>query len=96
MKKRGLKIIGWIACMALVIVMTLGCSLYRNDRCFIPDEQYTAARELFIQSGSLDLVERQLTDMQWRRCRINETIYRLQKEFEVLPEEVPAPKTPGR
>jgi hypothetical protein len=95
MKKRGLRGLGWIACAALVIVMTLGCSLYRNDRCYIPDDQYAKAREMFIQSGSLDLVERQLTDMEWRRCRINEAIYRLQKEFEVLPEEVPAPQAQG-
>jgi hypothetical protein len=72
------------ACCAMA-----GCSLYRNDRCWVPEEQYLIARELFVQTGSLDLVRQRLEEYEWRRCRINETIYRLGKEFEVLPEELP-------
>lgn len=85
-----LKIAGWIAGGTLVLSLTLGCSLYRNDHCYVPDEQYAQARTMFIQTGSLDLVQRQLEDLQWRHCKVNETMYRLQKEFEVLPEEVSA------
>lgn len=54
-----------------------------------------AGREMYLRTGSLDLVERQLDDLQWQRCKINETIYRLGKEFEVLPEVVPATASAG-
>jgi hypothetical protein len=80
---------GWLAGGLLVAVLTLGCSLYRDDRCYVSNEQYSQARTMFIKSGSLDLVERELKDMQWRRSKINEILYRLRKEFEVLPEEIP-------
>ena len=80
----------------LALALPGGCALYRNDRCWVPDDQYAYARELFIATGSLELVERQLADLEWRRCRRNEVVYRLQKEFEVLPEELPAPSAPSR
>lgn len=66
-----------------------GCALYREDRCWVPEDQYLDARQLYITTGSLDLVIQQLEEMQWRRCKINEIRYRLEKEFEVLPEERP-------
>ncbi len=82
--------------MLLLLMMTpalmAGCALYRNDKCYVPAEQYQLARDMFIQSGSLDLVERRLQDLEWQRCKVNETMYRLQKEFDVQPEEVAAPQ----
>lgn len=60
------------------------CSLYRNDRCFVEDDMFEIAENLFIESGSLDLVERQLVELEWRRCEINETLYRISKQFEVV------------
>lgn len=60
------------------------CSLYRNDRCYIEDENFALAENLFLESGSIDLVERQLKGLEWRRCEINETLYRLSKQFEVV------------
>ncbi len=50
--------------------------------------EYAVARELFIQTGSLDLVEKRLVEFEWQRPERNEALYRLRKEFEVLPEEV--------
>lgn len=85
-----MKIAGWILVGWLVCTLTLGCALYRNDHCYVPNEQYVKAREMFVQTGSLDLVERQLKDLEWRPCKINEVLYRLSKEFEVLPEELPS------
>ncbi|MEN6627771.1 MAG: hypothetical protein ABFD69_16210 [Candidatus Sumerlaeia bacterium] len=80
--------------MAVVILAAAltaaGCSLYRNDRCYLSDEQYAVARELFVQTGSLDLVQQRLVALQWKISERNEAVYRLQKEFEVLPEELPA------
>ena len=86
------RVFGLALTIMLALILTLGtsCALYREDRCWIPPEQYALARDLFIQTGSLDLVQRNLEDMQWERCKINEAVYRLQKEFEVLPEGEPA------
>lgn len=64
---------------------------YANDHSWIGDQQYAVARELFIQTGSLDLVEKRLVELEWLRSERNEALYRLQKEFEVLPEEVATP-----
>lgn len=86
--------IGLIACAALALTLGLGCALYRNDKCYVEDSQYARAREIFIRTGSLDLVERQLKEWEWRRCKVNETMYRLNKEFEVLPEELPVAQAP--
>lgn len=66
-----------------------GCALYRDDRCYLPADEYYIARDLFIQTGSLELVRLTLRDYQWQTCKLNEALYRLQKEFEVLPEELP-------
>ncbi|MBI1784168.1 hypothetical protein HYR69_03410 [Candidatus Sumerlaeota bacterium] len=70
---------------ALIFFLPAACALYRNDRCYVEDEDYAVAHKLFVESGSLDLVQRQLREFKWRRCEINETIYRLTKEFEVVP-----------
>ena len=67
-----------------VFMLPAACSLYRNDRCFVEDDMFELAENLFIESGSLDLVERQLTGLEWRRCEINETLYRISKQFEVV------------
>lgn len=74
----------------IAALMLSACALYRNDKCFLSDEQYGVARELFVQTGSIDLVQQRLTALQWLTCERNEAVYRLQKEFEVLPEELPA------
>lgn len=92
MMKKSIRL-GWIgcACACLVAALAVGCSLYANDRAFLSDAQYGVARQMYLQTGSLDLVKRQLLqDMEWRRSAVNEAVYRLQKEFEVLPEEIPA------
>jgi hypothetical protein len=60
------------------------CALYRNDRCYVSDAEYGIAYDLFLDTGSLDLVERQLTDADWRRCKVNEVVYRLKKQFEII------------
>ena len=80
----------FVALACLCAMLFAGCALYRNDRAWVPKEQYQYAREMFIQTGSLDLVQQRLTDMKWRRAKVNEIVYRLGKEFEVLPEELPA------
>lgn len=83
--KNGL---GIMAIVALTLTLAGGCSLYRNDRCWMNKEQYLIARDLFIQTGSFDIVEQELARYEWRRCKINEALYRLEKEFEILPEEI--------
>ena len=82
--------------MAAAVTATgpTGCALYRNDKCWVPPEQYDEARAMYLQMGSLDLVEQRMIEQQWRLCRRNEVLYRLNKEFEVLPEELPAAAEP--
>ena len=72
--------------LAALLLPAGACALYREDRCYLDDKQFKIAYSLFIESGSLDLVKRQLAELQWRRCRINEAVYRLTKLSEV-PEE---------
>lgn len=84
------KMVFLLACAATVIGLTASCSLYRNDRAYVPNEQYLYARDLFIETGSLDIVEQRLKALEWSTGKVNEAIYRLQKEFAVLPEELPA------
>lgn len=84
------RILMLLACAATLTGVT-GCAVgravrdyYANDRCWVEPERYAMARDMFIETGSLDLVRHYLEDLQWRRCEINETVYRLQKEFEVV------------
>jgi hypothetical protein len=86
-----------LASAALLATLVFGasCALYSQDRCYVPDNEYALAHDLFVQTGSLDLVEKSLKDQEWETCKINEALYRLQKEFQVLPEGTPAPATPA-
>ncbi len=60
------------------------CSLYRDERCYVDDSEYEIVYRIFIESGSLDVLERRLMNLEWRRCKINESIYRLEKEFQIV------------
>jgi hypothetical protein len=54
--------------------------LASGDRCYIEDEQFVHADQLYSQMGSLDLVARYLREEdQWRKCEVNEAVYRLRK-----------------
>lgn len=72
--------------LLLAICTTSACSLYTKDRCYVEDEDYGLARIIYLESGSLELVELRLESFEWRRCAINEAIYRLTKEFEIIDE----------
>lgn len=69
--------------LALPIGAGLGCSIYRNDRCYVDDARYDLMRQIFIQSGAVDMVKREMERLQWARCEKNEVLYRISKEFEV-------------
>lgn len=68
----------------LFLAPLASCALYRNDQCYVEDWRYKIAHDFYIESGSLDVVKERLHDFQWRRCEINECVYRLEKEFEVV------------
>ena len=84
----------WYVCSTLLLVvvsfMLAGCTLYSSDHCWVPEDQYLDARTLYIQTGSLEIVKRRMEEMQWRICRRNEVGYRVKRELDVLPEELPA------
>lgn len=76
------------ACLlALAAFAPSGCALYRGDRCIVPDAEYEIARNVFVRTNSIDLVERSLVEFHWERCRIREALYRIRKEFQVPGEE---------
>ena len=77
---RGKQHIGII----LIIVLLCGifsCAWRQNDRCWISKERYETARELYLQTNSLDLVQQALKDSAWMPGEINEAAYRLVKEY---------------
>ena len=86
----GIGIAKWLTGALTLTILMPACSLYRHDHAYVPPDQYGQARAFFIQTGSMDLTERHLNDLQWSQGRVNEALYRLHKEFEVLPEELPA------
>ncbi len=65
------------------LLTALGCSIYRNDRCYVDNLRYSAMRQTFMQTGSVELVRQQMERLQWARCEKNEVLYRISKEFEV-------------
>ncbi len=51
-----------------------------EDRCYIEDSQFAFADQLYDRVGSLQLVDQELCKFyQWKRCEINEALYRLRK-----------------
>jgi hypothetical protein len=79
--------------IAALAIAACGCqsfrNLYQNDRCFLSEERYSVARELFVETGSLDIVRQRLIALEWMKAEQNEALYRLGKEFQVSPEELP-------
>lgn len=71
-----------ILLFALAALSLASCSLYRNDRVFIPQEKYAEAVKVYERTSSLDLTEQILRDSHnWRRAEINEAVYRIRKQF---------------
>lgn len=51
-----------------------------GDKCYIEDAMFVKADRLYSNLGSISLVEKHLCEIeQWRRCEINEALYRLKK-----------------
>lgn len=51
-----------------------------GDRCYIEDSQFAFADQLYDKVGSVQLVEQELCKVyEWKRCEINEALYRLRK-----------------
>ncbi|HPB30215.1 MAG TPA: hypothetical protein PLB62_02060 [Candidatus Sumerlaeota bacterium] len=66
----------------LMILLAAGGCVSRTDRCWVDDYRYKKVRDVYEKTQNLDLVRRHLeNERQWRRCEINEIIYRLQKEY---------------
>lgn len=81
--------VGIVVCFSLFLAGCAGrfCRIPRDplavahgDRCFIEDEEFVYADQLYARLGSIALVERHLCEKeQWRTCEINEAVYRLRK-----------------
>lgn len=72
-----------VALAVLPFLTAAGCSIYRNDRCYVDDLRYDVMRRAFMQSGSIEIVRQEMDRLQWARCEKNEVLYRISKEFEV-------------
>ena len=80
-----------IAAVAVCVVAMSGCCFVNSipqdpvaacagDRCFIENEQFIVADRMYAKCGSILLVEKQLREeLQWRKCEVNEAVYRLKK-----------------
>ncbi len=67
--------------LALCCVFLSGCAV-TDDRCWVDDYRYIKAKEIYEQTQTLDLVRYYLENQHdWRRCEINEVLYRLKKEY---------------
>jgi hypothetical protein len=72
-----------VALLLASVAATAGCGIYRRDKCYVAEPRYTAMRDIFVESGSIELVRQRMDELQWMRCEKNEVLYRLRKEFEV-------------
>ncbi len=69
-----------LACMVIFLVF-LSCAWRQNDRCWISNARYEEAKQLYMETNSLDLVRQKLEDRHWSIAERNEAEYRLIKEF---------------
>jgi hypothetical protein len=65
---------------ALLLACAAGCASLSDGRCHVSEPEYEFAFDLFTRTGSIDLVRRELTGLEWERCKVNEVVYRLEKE----------------
>lgn len=75
----------------ITLALGAGCVGGPHDKCFVDPVHYREARRAFERTQSLEVVEQGLRDAHWPRCQINETIYRLEKEFGLY-DTLPSPK----
>ena len=70
----------WRTCLLLFIfLISLSCSWYQDERCWIGDTRFLAVQQLYDKTGSLDIVIQTLNDKGWKKCEVNEAVYRLKK-----------------
>jgi len=67
--------------LLIFIILFAGCG-FRADRCWVDDYRYGSAKEIYEKTQTLELVKYYLENQHsWRRCEINEVLYRLKKEY---------------
>jgi len=70
----------WLLLVLAFILGGAGCRL-QEDRCWVDDYRYREAKKVYEETQVLDLVRRELKNQHdWRKCEINEVIYRLKKD----------------
>ena len=62
------------------------CAVDRKKRAFLPRYKYEQVQELYRDTESIDIVRRILEENQWYEAEINEALYRLRQENEVIEE----------
>ena len=67
--------------LGLALAGSSGCAWYISGRCWVDETRYVEAKRLYNRTGSIALTHSMLKDEGWRRCEINEVIYRLKKEY---------------
>jgi len=77
--------------VASVATLLGGCVGGPTDKCYLFDVEYREARRAFERTQSLELVRQGLIDAHWPNCKVNEAIYRIEKEFG-LNDELPSPR----
>jgi len=80
--------------ITVLLLLTLalgGCISGRNDKCYLFDVEYREARRAFERTQSLELVRQGMIDAHWPDCKVNEAVYRIEKEFG-LNDTLPSPR----
>ena len=62
-----------------------GCaSRYGPNRSYLTPSKYQYVQQLYAKTNSLQIVQLTLEKEHWRRSQINEALYRLEKENEII------------
>lgn len=69
----------------LASLLLVGCTAsFGPRRSYLTPAKYQYVQQLYAQTHSLQIVRRTLEEERWRRSEINEAVYRLEKESEIL------------
>jgi hypothetical protein len=74
-----------LATAVLTCALLGGCtSAFGPPRSYLTPTKYQYVQQLYAKTNSLQIVQLTLEKERWRRSQINEALYRLEKENEII------------
>ena len=75
--------------IVLLAVVLAGCGAsFGARRTYLSPTKYQYVQQLYAKTHSLQIVRRTLEEERWLRPEINEALYRLEKENEIIDSEI--------